>query len=267
MDDYTGDRGYSLRHEPLRKSGLQALGDIPWGAHFCVLYSSPEELLDVVAPYFAAGLAENELCMWVASDQVNARRAKASLGELVPEIDSFIASGQLEIISYSDWYLRDGRFDGERVMQAWADKLAAAERLGFAGLRLSGDTFWLEKADWRGFMRYEEMVERVIASDTILALCAYPLPNCNPRETFDVIANHDFAMIKEDGRWLSFKSVNRRRLGRALRESEGRQHAILEAVQDAIVAFDKPARSFRSTRRALACSVMRRKSLLGPKYV
>jgi two-component system, LuxR family, sensor kinase FixL len=238
VDDYTGDRGHLLRHESLRKSGLQALGDIPWGAHFCVLYSSPEELLDVLVPYFAAGLAENEFCMWVTSDLVDVRQARASLRELVPEVDSFVASGQLEILSHTDWYLRDGRFDGERVMRAWADKLAAAERLGFSGLRLSGDTFWLEKADWRGFMRYEEMVERVISSDAILALCAYPLLSCNPRETFDVIANHDFAMIKEDGRWLSFKSVNRRRLGQALRESEGRQHAILEAVQDAIVAFD-----------------------------
>jgi two-component system, LuxR family, sensor kinase FixL len=239
VDGYTRNDRKVLQCELPRKSGLQAIGDLPWGTHFCLLYNTGDELLEAQVPYFAEGLAENESCMWVTSDLVSAERARTALGAVVPDLDAFLASGQLEIISYADWYLQDGRFDGARVLRAWANMLSASEKLGFEGLRLSGDTFWLEKADWQGFMHYEEMVDRVIASKQILALCAYPLPKCSPLETFEVIANHDFAMIKEDGRWLSFKSASRQRLGQALRESEGRQHAILEAVQDAIIAFDR----------------------------
>jgi two-component system, LuxR family, sensor kinase FixL len=239
VDDYTRNYLPISRYEPPRKSGLPEIGDMPWGTHFCLLYNSAEELLEILAPYFAKGLAENEFCMWVTSDLVSVDDAKAALRAVVPDLDGFIAAGQLEIIDYRDWYIRDGQFDARRVLRAWTDKLATAEQSGFEGMRLTGDTFWLDKTTWQGFSHYEATADRIISSARMLALCAYPLPKCSPRETFDVIANHAFAMIKEDGRWLSFKSANRQRLGQALRESEGRQHAILEAVQDAIIAFDK----------------------------
>ncbi len=237
MDDYTRNRG--APYEPLRKSGLQAIGDMPWGTHFCLLYNTSDELLEVLVPYFAKGLAENEFCIWVTSELVSVEKAKMALSAAVPRLDDYIESHQLEITSYADWYVHGGHFDGRRVLRAWADKLAIAEQRGFEGLRLTGDAFWLEKADWQGFAQYEALVDRIICSKRMLALCAYPLPQCNPRETLEVIANHDFALIKEDGRWLSFQSKSRQRLGQALRESEGRQHAILEAVKDAIVAFDE----------------------------
>lgn len=238
MDDYTRDYPRDLRYEPPRKSGLETIGDLPWGTHFCLLYNDAPQLLEILIPYFAEGLAANEFCMGVTSELLNVEQAKAALREAVPDLDAFILSGQLEITSYTDWYIQNGRFDGDRVLKAWVEKLAAAEQRGFEGLRLTGDTFWLEKVAWQGFIHYESMVDRVIGSKRILALCAYPLPSCNPSEIFDIIANHDFAVINEHGRWLSFKSANRGRMGRALRESQRRQHAILETVQDAIIAFD-----------------------------
>jgi PAS domain S-box-containing protein len=238
VDDYTRDYPRDLRYEPPRKSGIETVGDLPWGSHFCLLYNTAEELIEILMPYFAEGLAADEFCMWVTSELVNVEQAKAALRAAVPDLDSFIGSGQLEIISYADWYLQDGEFDADRVLRAWTDKLAAAERRGFEGLRLTGDTFWLEKVAWQGFIHYESMVDRVMGSKRILALCAYPLSSCSPREIFDVVANHDFAVVNEQGRWLSFKSANRGRMGRALRESQRRQHAILETVQDAIIAFD-----------------------------
>ncbi len=239
MDDYTGIGGSFLQSELPRKSGVEAIGDVPWGTHFCLLYKTAEELLEVLVPYFVQGLAENEFCMWVTSELVDVEQAKAALSAVVPDLNARIASGQLEIRHYTDWYIQDGQFDGERVLRGWVEKVEFAEQLGFEGLRLTGDTFWLEKAVWRGFAQYEEMIHHIIGVKRILALCAYPFPKCDIRETFDVIANHDFALHKEDSRWLSFKSASRQRLGQALRESEGRQQAILEAVQDAIIAFDK----------------------------
>jgi PAS domain S-box-containing protein len=239
VDDYTDYYRHFFEFELPRKSGVEAVGDISWGTHFCLLYKTAEELLEILVPYFAQGLAENEFCMWVTSELVDVEQAKAALRAVVPNLDACIASGQLEIVHYTDWYIRDGQFDGERVLRGWAEKVEMVERLGFEGLRLTGDTFWLEKAVWRGFTRYEEMVHHIIGAKRILALCAFPFPRCDIREIFDIIANHDFALHKEDNRWLSFKSSSRQRLGQALRESEGRRQAILEAVQDAIIAFDK----------------------------
>lgn len=51
---------HEAAHEPPRKTGLEAVGDAPWGTHFCLLHATHAELLETLAPYFAQGLAANE---------------------------------------------------------------------------------------------------------------------------------------------------------------------------------------------------------------
>ena len=40
----------------LRPSGIEGLGDMSWGTHFCLFYETKEDLLDVFIPFFRAGL-------------------------------------------------------------------------------------------------------------------------------------------------------------------------------------------------------------------
>jgi len=51
----------------LRKSGIEALGNVPWGTHFCQFYQTTEDLTDILVPYFKSGLENNEFCFWVTS--------------------------------------------------------------------------------------------------------------------------------------------------------------------------------------------------------
>ena len=52
----------------LRDSGITVIGDVPWGGHFSIFYETRSDLLDTVAQYFRAGLANNEACLWIISD-------------------------------------------------------------------------------------------------------------------------------------------------------------------------------------------------------
>src|SRR3978361_2296967 len=36
-------------------SGIEAIGDIPWGSHFCQFYETPEDMVGTIVPYFKAG--------------------------------------------------------------------------------------------------------------------------------------------------------------------------------------------------------------------
>ncbi|MHC4720030.1 MAG: MEDS domain-containing protein, partial [Planctomycetota bacterium] len=51
--------------EKARKTGIEIVGDVPWGTHFCQFYQTKDDLIDVLVPYFKAGLKNNEFCMWV----------------------------------------------------------------------------------------------------------------------------------------------------------------------------------------------------------
>ena len=49
----------------LRKSGIEIVGDVPWGIHFCHFYETKQDLFDILIPYFKTGLENNEFCVWV----------------------------------------------------------------------------------------------------------------------------------------------------------------------------------------------------------
>jgi hypothetical protein len=87
----------------LRSSGIDIIGDVPWGTHFCQFYQTKEDLMDILVPYFKAGLENNEFCMWVTSKPLGVEEAKKAMRVAVPDIDIYLEKGQIEIISYPDW--------------------------------------------------------------------------------------------------------------------------------------------------------------------
>jgi len=44
----------------LRKTGIDAVGDMPWGTHFCLFYETKEDLLDTLISYCKAGFSAGE---------------------------------------------------------------------------------------------------------------------------------------------------------------------------------------------------------------
>jgi PAS domain S-box-containing protein len=205
--------------EDLRKSGLDIVGDVPWGTHFCQFYRTAGDLLDILVPYFAQGLRHNEFCMWVTSEPLGVEAARAALAAALPDLDAYLEKGQIEILPHSAWYLRGGTFEADRVLAAWVAKLEAARAAGFEGLRLTGNTFWLEPKDWGVFTDYEAQIDGVIGKYRMLAVCTYSLDRCGSSEILDVIRNHRFALIRREGKWELVESSERRRAEEALQAS------------------------------------------------
>ena len=194
----------------IRVSGVDIVGGIPWGTHFCQFYQTKEDLIEILVPYFKAGLENNEFCMWVTSQHLDVQKAKEALRRDIPDLEIYLEKGQIEIIPYTYWYVKDGIFDSERVLNGWVEKLNQALANGYDGLRLTGNTFWLEKKDWNDFIDYEEEVDRVLGNHNMIALCTYCLDKCNATEIIDVIMNHQFALIKRGERWEQIESSKRK---------------------------------------------------------
>ncbi len=121
-----------------RKSGIDVIGDVPWGTHFGLFYKTKQDLVDILVPYFVAGLKNNEFCMWVTAEPLNAEEAKACMVDAIPDFDVYVDKGQIEIIPYSEWYKINSVFDSELVLNGWVEKLRNARERGFSGLGLRG---------------------------------------------------------------------------------------------------------------------------------
>ena len=185
----------------LRPSGIEAFGDTAWGTHFCLFYETKEDLLNILIPYFRTGLEKHESCLWVTPEPLSPEEAKRTVREAGPEFERHLADGQIEIVSYMDWYLAEGRFDIQRVLQDWIDKHDQAIAKGYAGLRCTGNTFWLKKHQWDSFAKYEVEIDKVVSKLQIIVLCTYSLEHRSARDVLDVVHQHQFTIAKRNGVW------------------------------------------------------------------
>ena len=106
----------------MTRTGIDVIGDVPWGTHFCQFYQTKQDLIDILVPYFREGLLQNEFCMWITSEPLNEEEAKAALRQAVPDLDDYLRRGQIEILDYGKWYTATAKFEADRVLQGWIDK-------------------------------------------------------------------------------------------------------------------------------------------------
>jgi PAS domain S-box-containing protein len=206
--------------EKMRKSGIDIIGDLPWGSHFCQFYQTKEDLMDILVPYFKAGLENNEFCLWFTLYPVEVEETKEALKRAVPDFDVYLEKGQIEIIPCTYWCAKEGVFNPERVLNGWVEKLNQALASGYEGLRMAGNTSWMKKGDWDDFVNYEKKIDRIIGKYQMISLCTYSLDMCKATEITEVVSNHQFSLIKKEGKWERIENVGRENITEHKRTEE-----------------------------------------------
>jgi DNA-binding CsgD family transcriptional regulator/PAS domain-containing protein len=227
----------------LRRTGIDALGHVPWGSHVCVFYETKDDLLDTVIPYFEAGAKSKEFCLWAVSEPLTMRDAKNALRQAIPSFDRCLADGGFEIFSAREWYLKDKRFSPQRIIDGWRQKLHAALAKGYEGMRVSGNSFWLATKYWKDFLDYERDLNRTVITQRMTALCSYPLAASGPREILDVALAHQFAIIRRRGEWEIVETPELKQAKQTLKElNEELERRVVERTRQlnsvALHAFD-----------------------------
>ncbi|MDQ1374209.1 MAG: eukaryotic-like serine/threonine-protein kinase, partial [Actinomycetota bacterium] len=118
--------------------GLPGVGLEP-GDHICAVYMGEQERRDIIGPYLRAGLAAGHKCICVV-DTAEHETVRRGVGN-DQEVEAFLQSEQLEILSEMETYLRDGAFSVERMIEFWDEAVgtAIADR-GYSFSRAVGDT-------------------------------------------------------------------------------------------------------------------------------
>jgi C4-dicarboxylate-specific signal transduction histidine kinase len=229
---------------------------MPWGTHFCHFYETPGDLLDTLVPFFKAGLESHEFCAWVVSEPLTEGGVWQALERAVPGFDRYVSERSIEVLNARDVYLSGGEIDLHRIIGNWNDKLKTALVRGYQGIRVSGNTAWLEQKQWRDFMEYEAQLNQGISDQPMLVLCTYPLATAAATEFLDVTATHQFAVAKRRGRWevvetpqLAQAKAEIARLNRELEERVVERTMQLEA---AIVEQRQAWSALQETQKALA---------------
>lgn len=190
----------------LRPSGLTPVPEVPWGEHMSAFFDTADDLFEIAADFFEAGLGCREKCLWLTSKQLGVGQVAEKLRKLVPDFQQRLAAGAVEILRGTDWYLTHDQLDSERASREWRSASEQALNGGFEGLRVLGNPFWLQNSYWTSFRDYEAHLSREIAGERVIVLCVYPLREATAADVLDITKAHDFSIVRRERNWEFLES-------------------------------------------------------------
>jgi signal transduction histidine kinase len=240
-----------VKDEQLRQTGIGVVGDVPWGTHFFLFHETKQDLIDACAPYFQAGLQTRELCIWAIADPLTEEEVRYYMKHSIPGFEDHFEKRNIEIVRGREWYMTGDELDLEKVTRGWKQKMDRALNGGYAGLRLSADTAWLDKRDWKTFCDYEKEVNDSIVDAPMLALCTYPLPGSAAAEILDVTRTHQFALARRNKEWEVIETSELKQAkAEILRLNNNLERRVMERTSQLSAANEELRRQMAERQRA-----------------
>lgn len=216
----------------LRRSGIDGVGEVPWGTHLCQLYESKKDLVKILIPYFAQGLKNNEFCLWLTSTPLEVEEAKKALTKTIPNLNAYLQKGQLEIISANNWQIQKEKTDTKLTLHDLIEKEQSALKNGFEGIRIASNDFKVENTHWQDHIEFAETLNKIIDKHKMLILCTYYINNYSSKATIDIMAHHVGTLIKQADKWILIENVlKRKKAEQIIKKSEERTRQQAEELQ------------------------------------
>jgi MEDS: MEthanogen/methylotroph, DcmR Sensory domain len=164
--------------------------------HVCAFFSDDEEEYRVLLPFIKEGLERGDKAIQVVNPQQRDEhlRRLASAG-----IDSAVVqkSGQLEIKINTEAYLRDSKFDQDRMLEMF-EKLASGNAPGgFPLSRIVCRMDWVagDKSRLENVIEFESRVNDVWSRHDDAVICTYHLSQFRGDAIIDILRTHPLVII------------------------------------------------------------------------
>jgi PAS domain S-box-containing protein len=208
-------------------------------------------------------LENNEFCLWITSQPLEVEEAIEALRRAVPDLETYMEKGQIEIISYTCLHLTGSNYDSEMIINDWIEKLNHSLKNGYEGLRLSGNTYWMGKKYWELFSDHMGKMEDIIEKYRIIALGSYFVDKYSAVEILEIVSKHQFSLIKKEEKWECVDNFGRKKAEEAAFRATMDWEYTFDAVPDMIAVLDEEYKIVRANRAMAAKLGMTPKECVG----
>jgi MEDS: MEthanogen/methylotroph, DcmR Sensory domain len=177
---------------PIPFAGSQ-LGEV---RHICAFFNSLDEEYRVLLPFIKDGLACGDKAVHVvrSEDREGHLRRLVSAG-----IDPTAAlrSGQLEVRSNSDTYLREGRFDQDRMLAVFEQMASGNASGGYPLSRIVCHMDWAaeDRSHLDTLVEFESRVNEVWRHHDDAVICVYDLAQFGGAMVMDMVRTHPMIIV------------------------------------------------------------------------
>lgn len=175
---------------------LYNITELKPGDHLCILYKTEEEHKALITPYLISGLENNEKIFYI----VDARSSETVLNYLRGagvDVDPYLESGQLSMLTVSESYMKGGVFDPDGMIKMLTEETDKALEEGYTALRVTGEMSWALRGlpGSERLIEYETKLNEFFPNNKALAICQYDCRVFEPDILLDILTTHPIAVI------------------------------------------------------------------------
>jgi hypothetical protein len=179
--------------QPISLAGSQ-LGDV---RHVCAFFANDDEEYRVLLPFIREGLSCGDKAVQVINPEAR-REHLQRLAEAGIDSTAHQQSGQLQIRINTEVYLRDGRFDQDRMLAAFEEMAASARSAeGFSMSRIVCRMDWVfgDPSRIEDVIEFESRVNDVWRRYDDAVICTYHLTKLSGDAVIDIMRTHPLVII------------------------------------------------------------------------
>ena len=163
--------------------------------HVCAFFNSRKEQDKILMPFFREGYERGEKLFHIVDSRLRDEHLCACR-DCGIDIEAAEASGQLEVRHWEDAYLKDGYFDGDRMIRV-LEEVLEGNRNKHKLTRLMGNMEWALVAapGVTDVVEYEAKLNYVLPKYPDPIVCVYDLSKHSASVVMDILRTHPMVII------------------------------------------------------------------------
>jgi MEDS: MEthanogen/methylotroph, DcmR Sensory domain len=172
-------------------------GSLGGHRHVCAFFNNLDEEHRVLHSFFKDGFDHGEKATHIVEVDKRAdylqRLAAAGIN-----VREMMDAGQLEVLPWTDMYVRDHRFDQDAMLASVEELIQSGASAGYPRTRLVGhhmDWLFLDQPAVTNLLQYEARLNDVLSKYNAPVICNYDLSKISASVAMDIMRTHPLVIV------------------------------------------------------------------------
>jgi hypothetical protein len=165
--------------------------------HICAFFNGLDEEHSVLGSFYKDGFDRGEKATHIVAAE-NREEYLKRLAEAGVDVERMLQTGQLEVLPWTDMYVRDHRFDQDAMLASVEKVIQSGAGAGYARTKLVGhhmDWLFRDQSAVKNLVEYEARLNGLLSKYDDPVVCNYDSSKFGASVALDIMRTHPLVII------------------------------------------------------------------------
>jgi hypothetical protein len=165
--------------------------------HICAFFNSLDEEHRVLGSFYKDGFDRGEKATHIVAAE-NREEYLRRLTDAGTDVQRMMQTGQLEVLPWTDMYVRDHRFDQDAMLASVEKVIQSGAGAGYARTRLAGhhmDWLFHDQSAVENLVEYEARLNGLLSKYDDPVVCNYDSSKFGASVALDIMRTHPLVIV------------------------------------------------------------------------